>query len=47
MTDEEAAAVGIEVGSGGAAMCPEDDCDGTLEPTDDCAMCSECFFSPW
>lgn len=45
MSDQEAMAPGIEVGSG-EVDCPQDDCDGTLEETDDCSMCDEYFYSP-
>jgi ribonucleoside-diphosphate reductase alpha chain len=43
---EAAKKLGVEVQTGGSTACPNPDCDGTLEPTDDCAMCDECFESP-
>jgi adenosylcobalamin-dependent ribonucleoside-diphosphate reductase len=46
ISETAAEKIGIEVEDGGAAGCPKDDCDGTLQPTDDCSMCDECFHSP-
>ena len=46
MSEKAATELGIEVTDSGNASCPKDDCDGTLQPTDDCSMCDECFFSP-
>jgi hypothetical protein len=46
MSEKAAKELGIEVTDSGNASCPEDDCDGTLQPSDDCAVCDVCFFSP-
>lgn len=45
MSEEAARELGVEIDDGEAA-CTEEGCDGTLQPTDDCAMCDECFYSP-
>lgn len=46
MSEKAAKQLGIEVTDSGNASCPEEDCDGTLQPSDDCAVCDVCFFSP-
>lgn len=50
LDDEEASEktarqIGIDVEESGDAPCPEEGCDSTLEPADDCAMCNTCFGS--
>jgi ribonucleoside-diphosphate reductase alpha chain len=46
ISETAARQLGVTVTDDGATDCPQKDCDGTLQPTDDCAMCDECFFSP-
>lgn len=45
ISEKAAQQLGVTV-EGDGASCPEDDCEGTLQPTDDCAVCDMCFYSP-
>jgi len=45
ISEKAAQELGVSV-EGDSADCPQEDCDGTLQPTDDCSMCDECFYSP-
>jgi ribonucleoside-diphosphate reductase alpha chain len=46
ISDSAAVELGIVESEGAGVDCPEDDCDGTLIPSDDCSVCNECFYSP-
>jgi len=46
ISDEAAVEIGLIENEGDGADCPEDDCEGTLVPSDDCSVCNVCFFSP-
>jgi ribonucleoside-diphosphate reductase alpha chain len=45
ISEKAAQELGVVI-EGESAECPKDDCDGTLQPTDDCSMCDECYYSP-
>jgi hypothetical protein len=45
ISEKAAQELGVVV-EGESAECPQDDCEGTLQPTDDCSMCDECYYSP-
>jgi ribonucleoside-diphosphate reductase alpha chain len=46
ISDSAAVELGIVEYEGAGVECPEEDCDGTLIPSDDCSVCNECFYSP-
>lgn len=45
MSDTAAKELDGFVRQDGGAACPENDSDGTVQPTEDCAMWAECFHS--
>lgn len=46
ISDTAAVELGVVDEEGEGATCPKEDCDGTLEPSDDCSVCDVCFYSP-